>query len=478
MRIRTFLLAASLTTTGLLALPATTASAAPARHADDFNGDGYRDLAVGMPEKTIGGKKSAGAVLVTFGSASGLTEKRVYVTQNSSGVPGTAETDDSFGASLSSGDLDGDGYADLLVTSEGESVGELSLRGGVTVLWGGPTPLRSGADLADPGSYDQQFFGFDTAVGDFVGDASPDVVVSDASGLWLFQGGFDRASLTKPTRLYPRGANNDVGHGRLAVGDFTGGGKDELAVTVPGTTVVYGVGADSSGDPSEFRDRAALAGGTTSAAGDLDGDGRDDLAVGLPNPDLYDNGLTDPSRAAGYVMVYRGTRGAETTGGLSRTRRTYHQGTAGVPGDNEATDQFGASLSIADITGDGRAELAVGVSYESLDGHFRTGDVLVLRGSANGPTTAAAKRFSQSTAGVPGAAQFNDEFGAQLRLADFNRDGKADLAVTAPGKDRMSGAVWQLRGTASGPSASGSKVFRAADYGLAAGSRLGRSLLA
>ncbi|MGB8938993.1 MAG: FG-GAP repeat protein, partial [Streptomyces sp.] len=384
MRIRTFVLAACLTTTALLAAPAGTATAAPAPYADDFNGDGYRDLAVGMPEKTIDGKKRAGAILVTFGTASGITGKRVYVTQNSSGVPGDAETEDLFGTDLSSGDLDGDGYADLLVTSEGESVGDLSLRGAVTVLWGGPTPFRGGANLADPGAFDQQFFGSDTVVGDFVGDASPEVVVADASGLWLLDGAFSRTSLPTAKPLEGRNSNNWVGFGQLAAGNFSGDGKDELAVTVPGTTVVYGSGP--TGESSEFYDRAALPGGTTSAAGDVNGDGADDLAVSLPSPDLDSNGITDPSREAGYVMVFHGVEAADATGGLSRTRHTYHQGTAGIPGDNEAGDQFGADLSIADVTGDGRAELAVGVSYESLDGRTRAGDILVLRGAATGLT--------------------------------------------------------------------------------------------
>ncbi|MDG4858572.1 FG-GAP-like repeat-containing protein [Streptomyces sp. T-3] len=480
MRLRTSAVLTALAAATLTPLSvATPASAAVAKYADDFNGDGYRDLAVGMPEKTIDGKNRAGAILVTFGSASGLTSKRVYVTQDSTGVPGGVETEDLFGTDLSSGDLDGDGYADLLVTSQNERVGEHSGRGTVTVLWGGPTPFRSGASLADPSPYGYQLFGSDTAVGDFVGDSRPDVVVADASGLWLFEGGFSRTSLPTPVPLYSQGGQNEVGFGQLAVGDFTGGGKDELAVTVPGTTVVYGGGA--TGEASDFYDREYLAGGTTSTAGDLNGDGRDDLAVGLPRPDLDSNGLTDPSRKAGYAMVFYGDSVHTATGGLNPTRHTYHQDTAGIPGANESLDQFGASLSIGDVTGDGRAELAVGVSYETLDGHFRTGDVLLLRGSSSGLTTTGAKRFSQSTAGIPGASETNDEFGARVRLADFNRNGRADLAVTAPGENETAqneygGAVWQLHGTGTGLTGSGADAFSTEDYGLAKNSGLGGAL--
>lgn len=79
-------------TGGLMAVSADRAAAAGSKLTDDFNGDGYRDLAIGMPSKTSSGKQNAGAVLVTFGSAHGLTGKHVYITQNSADVPGSPGT--------------------------------------------------------------------------------------------------------------------------------------------------------------------------------------------------------------------------------------------------------------------------------------------------------------------------------------------------------------------------------------------------
>jgi hypothetical protein len=140
----------------------------------------------------------------------------------------------------------------------------------------------------------------------------------------------------------------------------------------------------------------------------------------------------------------------------------------------------GAALSIGDVTGDGRAELAIGVPYESLDGAFRGGDVLLLRGASGGLTTTGAKRFSQNTSGIPGTAENNDAFGSQLRLADFNGNGKADLAVSAPYEnpynDEGSGAIWQLHGTSTALTTSGADVFGPEDYGIARGSGLGTAL--
>jgi hypothetical protein len=107
-------------TGGLLTLAAIPATAATAKYADDFNGDGYRDLVTSAPRATVGGVKSAGAVVVNYGSASGISaSNRKVITQNSNGIPGVAEYQDFFGDALASGDLNRDHYADLSVGGKG-----------------------------------------------------------------------------------------------------------------------------------------------------------------------------------------------------------------------------------------------------------------------------------------------------------------------------------------------------------------------
>src|SRR5262245_36665004 len=84
----------------------------------DFNGDGYSDLAIGVPGEEVGGKKQAGAVNVIYGSATGLSAgggdtgvpPNQLWTQDSPGVLGVAEKEDAFGSAIAAGDFNGDGY--------------------------------------------------------------------------------------------------------------------------------------------------------------------------------------------------------------------------------------------------------------------------------------------------------------------------------------------------------------------------------
>ena len=82
--------------------------------AADITGDGIDDLAVGLPGKELGNDDDAGAVDILRGSRAGLTGKGAQsFTQDTAGVPGTAETHDAFGSAVELLDINGNGYADL-----------------------------------------------------------------------------------------------------------------------------------------------------------------------------------------------------------------------------------------------------------------------------------------------------------------------------------------------------------------------------
>ncbi|MFE7074474.1 FG-GAP-like repeat-containing protein [Streptomyces sp. NPDC057620] len=454
---------------GLVAVAgAVPASAAPAKYADDFNGDGHRDLAIGAPYKAVNGAEAAGSVVVSFGSAAGLTTRKVELTQSSAGVPGTPEDSDHFGMSIAGGDLDSDGYADLVVGADGEDVGAYEGQGSVTILWGGAEPFTTSTTTTVDNPHQWQGHGLDVAVGDFTGDSAADLAVIEPNAVAVYKGGSSR--VTQPTSAYTLTVPGaQLLNWEAAVGDVNGDGRDDLAVTGdpgtgrPGTDIYTG----QEGRPNRIQ--RVQDGDTAVALGDIDGDGFADMATSLTWPDTFS--IADPSNGAGYVTVRYGS----LTGFGDPV--TLHQDSTGVPGANEDGDGWGSSVAIGDITGDGRAELVVGANGEWLGDLENAGDVTVFRGSAAGVSQSGVVRISQDTAGVPGAAETDDLFGAQVRIADYDNNGKGDLAVTASFENDRSGGLWTLPGTASGLTGTGSASLSSADFGLASGSRFGESLL-
>ncbi len=92
--------------------------------AGDTNGDGYADVAVGASSEALGGKTAAGTVTVLRGSATGLTGTgSKSFSQDTAGVPGTAESHDQFGGSVHLTDSNADGRAELIAGAFAENDG-------------------------------------------------------------------------------------------------------------------------------------------------------------------------------------------------------------------------------------------------------------------------------------------------------------------------------------------------------------------
>ncbi|WP_328540106.1 FG-GAP-like repeat-containing protein [Streptomyces sp. NBC_00344] len=444
----------------------------------DFNGDGYADVAVSAASATVGGKLGAGYVAVMYGSKSGVNrDSKQVITQNSPGIPDSAESADGFGSAIASADLDGDGYTDLVVGADREDAG-IGKLGTITVVWGSAAGLSDGAVLAK-GETDSGGIADKIAVGDFDGDGGQDVVtVAGGQQLREFNGPFEHDGSSAGSS-----AVRDTGDIRfldIAAGDITGDGVTDLVGTVNDgdeydarrVNFLRGTSDGLAAATTVTNAKGArVEGGEHITTGDVNHDGYADIVVGRP-VEGYDSDVDLPLAKGGMITYIPG--GASGPQGAGA--KAMSQDSSGVPGASEVGDGFGTSVSVGDTNGDGYGDIAVGVPGEALGTTAHAGQVIVLRGSASGPTATGSKAYHQDTAGVEGVTETDDRFGGATSLLDTSSDGRAELAVGAPGENSNAGSVWVLPGTTGGISGTGSMTFGSGTLGTdPANARLGSS---
>jgi FG-GAP repeat/FG-GAP-like repeat len=407
----------------------------------DFNHDGYGDLVIAEPRAKVRGKAMAGHVVIVYGSRNG-TALGHRQNLDAANIPGRhVAAGAEFGFAVAAGDFNGDGDTDLAIGSPYADGG----RGSVTIFYGGSKGLSSRPRLITfaKAPADARLGGA-LATGDLTGAGRTDLVVGGGRVLYEIAGtagspaATPLASVKAAKGTHSVVATGDLNHdGRADIAWNTGGslsillGSQRGAGRPIGTGQVGSVGglavADVNGDgfadvvagdplgahggevdvfpgsragatlahPKVFsQDSAGVPGtgakgdefGMAIAARDVKGTGFAEIVVGAPGKKV----VRHPS--AGVIVVLPGN--PKWTVGTNSW--SFTQGVDGVPGVVRTDDRYGRSVTLADLDGDGRLDLAVGAPGENA----HEGSVSVYPGTG----LAGLMVFGPSDVGAPAKA--------------------------------------------------------------------------
>ena len=461
----------------------------------DFNGDGFADLAIGIPRENGNGATASGSVVVIHGSSNGLVASATGVpaaqfwSQGTTGISGENETSDRFGTALASGEFNGDNFSDLAIGIPGEDITVSGTAhpnaGRAVIIYGSPVGLAaSGTSMVRAAQTfdlcsgtlptvitegissqifpDNASLGQSLAWGDFNGDTIGDLAIGAPNMTVKSDGAFF--------------ADSEAGQVWILFGSLNNGlvRSGSQIVTQIGNLSVFGL----TGPRTGWHNGAALAGG------DFNGDGVSDLVLGAPDAS------TDFKSENGLATVFPGVAGEGLNWGRGQLIGASSVGLVGQSGD-----EFGSSFAAGDFDNDGLDDLAIGVPEQPgrrtvnsdgsvTDRDLAAGAVHVMFGDSRTMLTRSGSQSFNQNVLFGSGREAGDRFGYALAAGDFNGDTITDLAIGVPREDLAGGAdageVNVIYGaTGFGLSAANSPVpQRLGDVSAQAGAQFGRSLSA
>ncbi|WP_344838329.1 VCBS repeat-containing protein [Actinocorallia longicatena] len=335
----------------------------------DFDRDGYADLAVGSNQ----------ALTVLYGSKKGLSGRAVWL---------------KAGSRLVSGDFDGNGKADLLGVRHGRvwaylNLGKRKINPKTAVIKGAGEAFPVAGDFTGDGKTDVAYLAQGRVKGDpWTASQNLRISLGTAKGLGAVKGTGWPAGTAGAVGDVDGDGDADLvtqapwggdGPGAGGIRVFPGGGK---GLAAPATLTQDSPGMPGKGDPGRPGRFDGDDFGGAVAVGDVNGDGLADVAAAAPGKDI------GGAREAGGVYLLFGSKQGVTTNGV----QAITENTPGVPGAAQKNDLFGSGVSLADVTGDGHADLT---AVAPRDGGF-----YLFSGGKAGLSTKGVKTFNRKQLGT------------------------------------------------------------------------------